>query len=525
MSARNPLDRCRGLNVSGCITLDADGLLVGTEDINPSTDLDYLPSPYLTGWLDPFLKVGYTPLFETNRGCPYHCTFCVWGISALSKIKRFSDARVHAELDYVAEYGVPVSLWRLADANFGILKRDAVIAQSIRAIHDNHPDLFGFVDVWWAKNPTQTMVDIACSLGDLTTGYVAFQSLDEDVLANIKRSNISIERLIEFIRKIRPYVDGVHTDLLVGLPGESKDSHLYSYRKALDIGFTSIGGGEVRMLPGSEMDTAETRARFGLRTKWRISEGDFGVWRGKYVYELEEGIRASNAMTEEEMLELRSIRAMLYACVTLSKMDPVVAAMRVLKRDLVGTLAKIVVLTRDGALADVLASLKTMARDEWFATAEDAHRHLSAPGVLDGFSNTPPTKLNYWLAANLILQQSAGDELFISLEELLVADGLAPVVAADLVGLSRASDVLGSVLRGDAVAEREVKIADETAALLKEACWLNGDACIPVRLKMDPVRLAAVKSWVDERYPLSIFDVTQALSEFPRLYLRPVREN
>ncbi len=38
-----------------------------------------IPSPYLNGYLDEFLEMGMTPMFETNRGCPFHCTFCVWG--------------------------------------------------------------------------------------------------------------------------------------------------------------------------------------------------------------------------------------------------------------------------------------------------------------------------------------------------------------------------------------------------------------------------------------------------------------
>ena len=524
ISARDPADRQRGLEVSGCLTLDCDDLLVGKEDIDPRTELDYLPSPYLTGWLDPFLRAGYTPLFETNRGCPYHCTFCVWGISALSKVKRFSDARVHAELNHAAASSVPVPLWRLADANFGILKRDAEIAQKIRDIHDARPELFGYVDVWWAKNPTQTMVDVARALGNLTMGYVAFQSLDEDVLANIKRSNISTGRLTEFIGQIAPYVDGLHTDLLVGLPGESKSSHLQSYRKALEIGFTSIGGGEIRMLPGSEMDTPESRTRYGLRTKWRISEGDVGVWRGQHVFELEEGIRGSDVMSEQDMLELRAIRAVLYGCITLGYLGPLVSAMRVLKRDLVGLLTQVVDRAQaGGALAKILDSLKAMARDEWFATEDEAHRHLSQDSVRRHLIETPPTKLNLWFIAALVLQPTAADEFFSSVEASLIADGLAPEMAADLVRLSRATDVLGPATRGEAVTEREVAIGIETASVLTAAGWLSAGSSRPVRLKMPPERLAAFQAWINERKPLSIFDATLAFGEFSALNLRPVR--
>ena len=35
-----------------------------------------IPSPYLNGYLDEFLALGMIPLLETNRGCPFKCTFC-----------------------------------------------------------------------------------------------------------------------------------------------------------------------------------------------------------------------------------------------------------------------------------------------------------------------------------------------------------------------------------------------------------------------------------------------------------------
>jgi radical SAM superfamily enzyme YgiQ (UPF0313 family) len=69
----------RGEAVDGCFTLDGE-TLVGEALIDPRPDLDHVPSPYLTGLLDAALADGHTPMFETNRGCPYSCTFCVWCI-------------------------------------------------------------------------------------------------------------------------------------------------------------------------------------------------------------------------------------------------------------------------------------------------------------------------------------------------------------------------------------------------------------------------------------------------------------
>ena len=74
---------------NGCYSIN-DNKLIGNSNYTRPEDLDEIPSPFLTGLMDPFLKNGYHPIVETNRGCPFSCTFCVWGISALNKVLKFS---------------------------------------------------------------------------------------------------------------------------------------------------------------------------------------------------------------------------------------------------------------------------------------------------------------------------------------------------------------------------------------------------------------------------------------------------
>ncbi len=48
-----------------------------------------LPSPYLSGYLDEFLKdPALIPMLETARGCPYACTYCTFGHSTLSRLRK-----------------------------------------------------------------------------------------------------------------------------------------------------------------------------------------------------------------------------------------------------------------------------------------------------------------------------------------------------------------------------------------------------------------------------------------------------
>ena len=71
-------------------------------------DLDIYPSPYLEGEFDYLVKDvnnhNYQAIIETNRGCPFLCTYCYWGKGGNTTKYRFhSLERVFAEIDWVAK--------------------------------------------------------------------------------------------------------------------------------------------------------------------------------------------------------------------------------------------------------------------------------------------------------------------------------------------------------------------------------------------------------------------------------------
>ena len=120
-----------------------------TEDVNN------LPSPYLDGTMDQFLDMGLIPLYETNRGCPYQCTFCAWGISALTKVRKFSIDQIFSEFEYVSHRNPKLSAWIIGDANFGLFKRDIEVANKIRDIKNATPGLKHIL-TWESKNTTES---------------------------------------------------------------------------------------------------------------------------------------------------------------------------------------------------------------------------------------------------------------------------------------------------------------------------------------------------------------------------------
>jgi len=232
--------------------------------------------------------------------------------------------RVKADLNYLCDSGRTFSKIVFADANFGILKRDVEIAKHLRQLYETHKT-FQAIQIYWSKSAQPHMVEMGKILGKLTHTYVAFQSLDPDVLEAIKRKNISTEKLVLLINELKEHTHSTQTDILVGLPNEDFESHIRSLETALKFGINHIMGGEIRLLPGSEMDSVSSRKQFQIKTKYRLCEGQYGYYRGKFVAEFEEVIRQTNTMTEEQMLQLRVLRTIFFASVTLGEHRPLIS--------------------------------------------------------------------------------------------------------------------------------------------------------------------------------------------------------
>ncbi|MCK6556220.1 radical SAM protein [Candidatus Binatia bacterium] len=69
----------------------------------PPDSLDSLTSPYLDGLVD--LRGRSTIYIETDRGCPYSCSFCIES-TAPPKVARFSIARIETELIWALARGI-----------------------------------------------------------------------------------------------------------------------------------------------------------------------------------------------------------------------------------------------------------------------------------------------------------------------------------------------------------------------------------------------------------------------------------
>jgi len=86
--------------IPGC-AIRLKGSIKRGKIVDDISGLNKMPSPYLMGYLDKFIKLGYLLTFETVRGCPHSCTYCGGGDKFVSKLIVKDEELVYEELQYL----------------------------------------------------------------------------------------------------------------------------------------------------------------------------------------------------------------------------------------------------------------------------------------------------------------------------------------------------------------------------------------------------------------------------------------
>jgi len=290
------------------LLINRNGEPINTGDAKRIENLEDIPSPYLTGVFDKIIAenpdVEWNGTLETNRGCPFACTFCDWGSLTYNKVKHYRLDRVFEELEWMAQHRV--GFISITDANFGMFPdRDNLIADKIIEIQERYgfPKTFS---VAWAKNQKREVVDIITKLLN-APGFnqgltLSVQSLDVDVLENIRRKNMEMNKLEEVFELCEQRNIPTYTELILGLPGESlqtwKDNFWKLFRMGNHTGLTVF---QAQLLENAEMNLLQ-RKLFKI-TGNRVTDYFSGSYKNEQIIESIEIITGTKDMPHESMLD------------------------------------------------------------------------------------------------------------------------------------------------------------------------------------------------------------------------------
>jgi putative methyltransferase len=154
------------------------------------------------------------------------------------------------------------------DANFGMFERDEIIANKLVELKETkgYPNR---LQVSYAKNEIDRVFRINKLLAEHGIGKgatLAMQSLEEKVLENVGRVNISKEQYANQIARYRSSGISTYTELILGLPGETLDTFCHGLCEILELGqHSSVSAYYCELLPNSTLASPEFMEKYKIK--------------------------------------------------------------------------------------------------------------------------------------------------------------------------------------------------------------------------------------------------------------------
>jgi radical SAM superfamily enzyme YgiQ (UPF0313 family) len=218
------------------------------KDQQPVMNLNALPSPYLTGTMDPCRYSGLW--WELSRGCPFKCGFC-FESRGVAGVRQISQERIRKELELFEEKKVNQIF--VLDPTFNCdMKRAKII---LRLIHKTAPLIHFTFEIrteFIDREIAGLFAGLHCSL------QVGLQSAHPEVLANVNRT-IDTVKYAKKISLLNQAGAIFGLDLIYGLPGDTPAGFKESLNYALGLQPNHLDIFPLAVIPGTALyDQAES---------------------------------------------------------------------------------------------------------------------------------------------------------------------------------------------------------------------------------------------------------------------------
>ncbi len=208
------------------------------------TDMDSIP--FLYDDLTPFEnRILY---YETSRGCPYRCSYCLSSIERKVRLRDISI--IEKELQFFLDNNVKQV--KFIDRTFNCNHKHAMAIWEYLRKHDNGVTNFHFeisADIL-REEEIALLNSLRPGLAQLEIGV---QSVNPETLKAVRRA-MDVERLERAVAAIRRSNNvHLHLDLIAGLPYEDYESFGKSFDRVYGMKPQQLQLGFLKVLKGSEM--------------------------------------------------------------------------------------------------------------------------------------------------------------------------------------------------------------------------------------------------------------------------------
>src|SRR5205085_8035024 len=213
----------------------------------------------------PFLLYPFVSLY-TTRGCPAQCTFCLWPqtLSGHAWRKRSTDA-VAREMAKAKAYWPNVKEFFFDDDTFNIQgPRTIELCQKLKPLNLT----------WSCTSRVTTSYDTLKSMRDARCRLliVGYESGDAQILKNIKKG-ATVERARDFSRECKKLGLVAHGDLIIGLPGETRETIEQTIKFAKELDVETIQVSLAHAYPGTELYDFAKKNGFIVNEQQMVDEG------------------------------------------------------------------------------------------------------------------------------------------------------------------------------------------------------------------------------------------------------------
>ncbi len=194
--------------------------------------------------------------FETSRGCPFRCSYC---LSCIEKnIKYFDMEIVKSELKKLLD--IDVIQIRFIDRTFNSNRKRAI--DIWRFLLENRKNTTFHFEICASLIDEETLEFLKSVPRDVFRFEVGIQSTNKKTLESINRNyNFDYEKVV--IEKL-VQLDNIHihTDLIIGLPYETLDIFKRSFNELYDLHTTEMQLGFLKFLKGTDIYNSKEKFEY-----------------------------------------------------------------------------------------------------------------------------------------------------------------------------------------------------------------------------------------------------------------------